>query len=344
MERPRLLKSKSELPSDVKIIDTLDSALEELFYIENPTIRKGSHESRQYCDEFVQERKGVGLYVLYPEDNVAVRTVPEDIYFTLRTARNRNIITTEEQKKYRNTTVGIAGLSVGSAIFSSLVLTSGPQNIKIADPDHVEITNLNRIRATLLDIGDNKAHIAAREAWRIDPYLNIEIWDKGFTEENMDDFFSGTPKLDFFIDEMDSLPMKFAARELAKKKGIPVLMATDNGDSVIVDVERFDQEPDRKIFHGLVEKFTEEEIASPKSGKWFEIAETVIGKDVMTQRHIDSLPEIGRTLAGIPQIGSDAVFAGVIMSVLIRKLANGENIQSGKYVFYADDVFKKSFR
>ena len=48
--------------------------------------------------------------------------------------------------------------------------------------------------------------------------------------------------------------MKFAVREHARARRLPVLMATS--DRGMFDIERFDLEPDRPLFHGLAGEMT----------------------------------------------------------------------------------------
>ena len=107
-------------------------------------------------------------------------------------------------------------------------------------------------RANLTDIGSNKAEVTARNVWELDPFAQIEVWDKGVNRETIERFV-GSPKLSVMVDEMDDIAMKFNCRFECKKLHIPVVMATDNGDGMILDVERFDQEPERPLFHGRVE-------------------------------------------------------------------------------------------
>ena len=84
--------------------------------------------------------------------------------------------------------------------------------MKIADPDIIEITNLNRMRATAFDIGNNKADVAAQNVWEIDPFAEIEVWNEGVHLAKLKDFLLRKPALDIFVDEMDDISMKVAAR------------------------------------------------------------------------------------------------------------------------------------
>src|SRR3989338_1982539 len=113
-------------------------------------------EAKDPLDDFLKNHGIKDTWVYFSWSNTAVHSLPEDLYFKLRTSRNRNIIKEEEQKKYRDIKVGIAGLSVGSAVAEAVSGTGGPKILKIADPDVVELTNLNRLKATMLDIGGKK--------------------------------------------------------------------------------------------------------------------------------------------------------------------------------------------
>ena len=63
-------------------------------------------------------------------------------------------------------TIGIVGLSVGHAIAHTLALEGMCGRLRLADNDRIELSNLNRIPATVLDIGINKAVVAARRIAR----------------------------------------------------------------------------------------------------------------------------------------------------------------------------------
>ena len=46
--------------------------------------------------------------------------------------------------------------------------------IRLADFDEIDLSNLNRVRTHLINIGINKAVIVAREIAEIDPYLKVD--------------------------------------------------------------------------------------------------------------------------------------------------------------------------
>lgn len=336
-QKPVIYNSITKLPGKTRIVQAYKNSLKELFFIRHPKIKKQSSGAASLLQDFLKKTKIKPVWIYYPEQRIAVCTVPEKYYFELRTSRNRNLITEKEQQNFRNMSAGIAGLSVGSCVLSALVVSGGPKKIKIADFDTLEISNLNRIKARLADVGKNKIQIAAREVWDIDPFTQLNLFDKGLTENNLKKFLLGSPKLKVFIDEMDSLPLKISARFLCKKNKIPVIMATDNGDSVVLDVERFDLEPKRKIFHGLLGNISPKLLENLDYKHWLSLATKIVGPEYLTPKMQLSLLEIGKTLPAVPQLGAVASIAGASICLALRNISNNQAMPSGRYVISLEE-------
>lgn len=329
---PELIKEKQQLPSGAAVSDYYSLAIRELFFVRNPCEKKDDPVSEKKCLDFIAENSDGGIWVYFPWRNEAISLPPEDIFFELKTARNRHLITKEEQNALRKIRLGVAGMSVGSSVIHALVLGGGPKRIKIADFDDMEITNTNRLRASVLDLGKNKTEIAARSLWEMDPFLEIELWRGGVKAEDADSFVGDSP-LDMIVDEVDSLPVKIALRKAAKKHKIPLFMATDFDDGVIVDVERHDLNPETEFFNGRV---SEEEISLVDGGDkkiWLNLAGKIIGDEVLSERMKKSLGEIGISISGVPQLGVSSALAGAALSYAIAGVAAGKVLNSGRYVF-----------
>lgn len=324
---PRLYKTASALPKGTRRVDALTGAMNELFFIDHPAVSKKHPQAPERLATFLKKTKAKSVWAYYPWRRTAVRIPDESTYYRLRTARNRDLIPEEEQRSYRACAVGIAGLSVGSAALASLVATGGPVRLKIADPDTIEITNLNRIRATLLDVAQNKAVVAARSAWELDPFARIELWDRGIRADTLARFIKG---LDIFVDEMDDIGMKVACREACKKARVPVLMATDNGDSVIVDVERYDLEPRRPLFHGRV-TLPAGNLSDLSREAFVALANQIIDPALFTDRQRDSIAAIGTRLSGVAQIATAASLSGAAIAFAVRRIGAGLPMPSGRY-------------
>lgn len=335
MEKAVIHRSSATLPKGAKRIDAFPSAIEELFFIEHPEVSKKHPDAPARARAFAKASNIKSVWAYFPWSKTAVRIPDEATYFRLRTARNRDLITEEEQRAYRAASVGIAGLSVGSAAVAALVATGGPKRLKIADPDTIEITNLNRIRAALPHVGENKAAVAASAAWELDPFAKIEAWEQGITAATLDRFVAG---LDVFVDEMDDIAMKVACRKACKKARIPVVMATDNGDSIIMDIERFDTEPRRPIFHGRV-TLPAGSLTDLSREAFVALANEIIDPRQFTDRQRDSIQAIGTRLSGIAQLGTAASIAGAAIAYVVRRIATGAPMPSGRYVMGCEPAF-----
>ena len=234
--------------------DIVSHCLEELFDITHPQLKPDNSAYAKTKASFLKswsnkkKKEDIGVWVYYSWSKSLIHFPPEDMYIALRTSRNRNLITPEEQKIFQNKCVGIAGMSVGSNILNTLVLIGGPRHLKIADLDSISVPNLNRLMAPVSAVGVNKGVYFARRCLEVDPFLKIDVYSKGLGVGNFKSFFE-EPKLDLFIEEMDNPYLKIESRKVARNLGIPVIMAADNGDGALIDVERFDLEPDRPLLH-----------------------------------------------------------------------------------------------
>lgn len=335
---PKIYKKETDIPRGTKKCDTAESATGELFFIENPHVRKSTPEANEQLREYACTSVHTYVWAYYPWRKLAVRIPEERVYYRLRTARNKHLITEKEQRRFRDASIGITGLSVGSAVAAALVSTGGPKHMRLADPDILEITNLNRISAKLPDIGENKTTIAARSAWELDPFLELDLWPDGVSRKSLKKFLTGKKKLDVFVDEMDNVELKILSRALCRELHIPVVMATDNGDSIIVDVERFDTEPGRPVFHGRIE-FSNDEIANLDRDQFIKLASKIIDPTYFTQRQQQSLMDIGKSLSGIAQLGTAATIAGAAVAYVSRRIITGVDMPSGRYVMGCEPTF-----
>ncbi|MEK6878501.1 MAG: ThiF family adenylyltransferase [Nanoarchaeota archaeon] len=324
-----------------KVIDIYSNQSKELFEVQNPRITD-EKELKKKFPEFEEERKkeSSGDWIYYEWNNTFLHTLTEKENDSLRTNRNKNIITAEEQKKLANFTVAIAGLSVGGNIATTLAYNGFSKNIKIADFDTLATTNLNRVRGKLSDVGSAKIEIISRQLYELDPYVNIIAFDKGLNKKNISEFLAGIPKTNLVFEIIDNLPLKILIRKEAKKHKIPVVMLTSIGNSVLIDIERYDQDPKTKIFNGMVdEKILEYILADkiPKSEVNKYVME-IVGPENIPPRVVESVKSIGKTLVGRPQLMSTVTITSGIACFIARKIALGDKVTSGRKIFKFDDL------
>ncbi len=334
-----------------KVLDSFSEQLHELFLIRNPRFRFNkdfAQELETFINDFRQEKtlEETGYWVFFPWNETLVHYLPEVEHLELRTARNKNLISGQEQEKYYNATVGVAGLSVGSHAALTLAMTGGAKNIKLADPDTISVSNLNRLRYGAMQVGLNKTEAAAHFIYEINPYSNIFLYPEGINQDNIEEFVKGSvsvPKLDILLEGVDNLEMKILLREYAKKAGIPVVMATDNGDGIIVDVERYDLEPDLLLFNGALGNFSIEDFRNFPPQQLPQLATKVAGPDYVVPKMLASVFEVGKSLYSWPQLGTAATFTGVATAYLTRNIINNKNIKSGKYDINLDSIFESDY-
>ncbi len=264
-------------------------------------------------------------WAYYPWRRTLVRILGPRAYFRVRTDRNRNLISGPEQQKLAALRVGVIGLSVGHIVAHTLAMQGLCGEIRLADFDELELSNLNRVPATVFDLGVNKAVAAARRIAEIDPYLVVRVEAAGLTRETIDGFLDG---LDIVVEECDSLDVKALVREACRRLGQPVLMATS--DRGLVDVERFDQEPDRPVFHGLLDGLDSAALAGLDSRQKIPHVLRIIESSGLSPRGAASLVEVGQTLATWPQLAGDVLVGASAVAEAVRRIGLGEPLPSGR--------------
>jgi molybdopterin/thiamine biosynthesis adenylyltransferase len=270
-----------------------------------------------------------GRWVLYPWSGRLVHLLPPAEFRELRLDRNRHKVTREEQATLDGLTIGIVGLSVGNAIATTLALEGTCGHLRLADFDHLALSNLNRIRAGVEDIGLPKAVLAARQIFEQDPYVDLSLWQEGLAPASIDEFLDGPPPVDVLVEECDDLRLKVLVREAARARRLPVLMATS--DRGMIDVERFDREPARPLFHGLVGDLAAADVPEqPDTEEKVKIVTGILGLDTLSPRIGASMLEIGETITTWPQLGSDVALGGATITAAVRRLALGQTLPSGR--------------
>ena len=264
-------------------------------------------------------------WVYYPWRRAVVAVLDPPSFRRVRLDRNRNMVTAAEQEAFGDLRIGVVGLSVGHAVAHTIATQGLCGELRLADFDELELTNLNRVPATVFDIGLNKAIVAARRISELDPYLPLQVVTSGLTESSVDEFLDG---LDIVVEECDSLDMKVIVREAARARRIPVLMATS--DRGLVDVERFDLEPDRPILHGLLGAVDTASLSTLASQDKVPHVLRILDASRLSARGAASLIEVGQTLATWPQLAGDVMLGATAIAEAVRRIGLGEQLPSGR--------------
>lgn len=231
----------------------------------------------------------------------------------------------------RQSRVAIAGLSVGSNIASALAHHGIGGTYSFADRDDLATSNLNRTQARLLDVGLPKCQLAARALLELDPFAACFLYPDGLDDDSVEEFVAAS---DIVFDEVDDFRIKVKLRLAARAHGKPLLMATNLGDSVLIDVERWDRPPDGlKPFHGQLDGLSIDDLMGSdlRPDQVSRFAAQVIGVGNVPLRALASLPLIGVELTGRPQVASTASLAAGAATMAARSILLNAPLASGRY-------------
>lgn len=311
----------------VHVHDTIDAQLADLIKSRNPSSNFSDEELAQRAAAHVGAVpvQDYGRWLFFPWSKRLVHLLPAAEFAEVRSDRNRNKITKAEQQKLTRLKLALAGLSVGNAIANTLALEGVFGELRMADFDTLDLSNMNRIRCAVHDIGLNKAIIGARQIFEQNPYANLVLFTDGVTPENIGEFLDGA---DLCLDECDSMYIKVKLREEARARKIPVVMETS--DRGMLDIERFDLEPDRPVLHGLLGGLTAEDVLKMPPPARLGIILRIVGATTMSSRAAASLLEFGRTLRGLSQLGSDVTLGGATTTAVVRRFGLGLPLASGR--------------
>lgn len=316
----------------LSIVDDSTEEAKEYALLMNPSVLRSGEAPKKLHELDLS-------WIVFPWRKTAVRTLARREYDALRASRNFNLITKGEAMILGDKKVGIAGLNVGNPAAVCLALEGIGAYFRMADNDILSLSNLNRFRASITDLGVNKAVLSARQVLEINPFLSVDVWDKGIDLENISEFVSG---IDILIEEMDALPLKIAIREEARRQRIPTIMVTGSGHDIILDIERFDREPKLKILSGTLTEDVQNGIAlGPKNfDEKVALARDFMGTQYLSERLVSSFDEVGKSLIGIPQLAEASFIRGAALTHACRDILLGENIQSGRYAFGLSQLYE----
>ena len=265
------------------------------------------------------------VHVYYPWRGAVVHMLGPRGFAAVRLDRNRQRITTEEQRRLRRQRVGVVGLSAGLSAAATIALEGLCGELRLADFDDIDLSNLNRLPASVLDVGTNKSVVAARRVAEIDPYLPVHIVPAGLSSETADEFVAG---LDVLVEECDDLALKVSVREVARRQRVAVVMETS--DRGMLDVERFDLEPERPVLHGLLGDIHASSLVSLSVADKVPYVLAIVDPPNISARAGASLAEVGHTLSTWPQLGSDVTLGGATVAAAVRRIGLGEDLPSGR--------------
>lgn len=322
----------------VFIHDELYGQLHELIKMQTPSVKIKQEEYKGLISNHLggKEIDKYGVWVYYPWNRRLVHMLDKEEFIKVRTNRNQYKITRKEQEILSTKKIGIIGLSVGQSIALTLAMERSFGELRLTDFDTLELSNLNRIRSGVHNLGVPKIVITAREIAEIDPFLIVNCFFEGLSEGNMDSFFTGNGKLDLVVDECDGLDIKILARVKARELQIPVIM--DTSDRGMLDVERFDLEPRRALLHGTIDNVDPKTIKGLSTEDKIPVMLQMLGIENISLRAKASMLEVDQTINTWPQLASSVVLGGAVGADVCRRIFLDEFHESGRYYIDLDEL------
>jgi hypothetical protein len=321
------------------VCDQLLDQIKELIKLQHPSRKLSAIEVDQIIEKKWQSQAPLlyGVWAFYPWSNRLVHILDKDEFIEVRTSRNQYKITPEEREILSEKIIGVIGLSVGQSVSVTMAMERICGELRLADFDLLELTNLNRIRTGVQNLGILKVHSVAREIAEMDPYIKVRCFQNGLTEENMDEFFMQHGKLDLVVEESDGFDIKVLARYKARELQVPVIM--EASDRCMVDVERFDLEPNRPILHGILDHLDVAKLKTLTTNEekipyMFDI----LGLKSTSTKLRASMLEMQQTITTWPQLASAVTMGGGITADVSRRMLLNNFKGSGRYYVDIDEL------
>jgi len=266
-----------------------------------------------------------GVQLFEFPDGAIIPYLNKDLHLSMRTDRNRGLVSEEDQIELYNKDILVAGQSVGRSITRSLVVSGIGKKFTLIDPDHISATNLNRLGVDNDQLGKKKVVSSYEEFSKIDPYIEWLLLDRGYQTGDIDQ------RHDLVIDEMDDVRSKVLFSLEAREKGLKWAMATDLGGTVLVDF--IDYKKVDKLFAGKIsdkeaEILTECDLTSKDTLKFLR---KIIGlKNILHEPDLVKAMFLlkRKELNGIPQLYSTVSKAGAAMTEISRVVLLDKNDKS----------------
>ncbi|MET0387425.1 MAG: Rv1355c family protein [Polyangiales bacterium] len=339
--RERLAHLLAREPN-LAIIDTLPTQLADLARVRKKRKQLAAADLAAEIDLVLEGSPlhEFGNWVHFPWRHQLVRLLPEAPFRQLRWDRNQYKIAADEQRLLASKTILVVGLSVGRTALLNLVQEGIGTHFRLCDFDHLDISNLNRLRGSVADIGVNKVVLAAREVFEQDPYLDVAIYPQGASADNLEEVFPAT--VDLLVEECDDLCMKLWLRERARALRVPVIMETS--DRGMLDIERFDREPERPVFHGLVADLEARSLQGLTTRQRVPFVLRILDTERLSVRLSSSLAEVEESISTWPQLASSVSLGGALVCDAARRILLGTHQVSGRYYVDLDELLREDAR
>lgn len=127
--------------------------------------------------------------------------IGQDWAYEAAFARHEGLINADEQQRLRRSHVAIVGMGGVGGVHLVTLGRLGIGRFSIADLDAFDVANMNRQYGARTDtLGRPKAEVMAEEIRRINPEVELRVFEHGIAADSIADFLSG---VDLFVDGID---------------------------------------------------------------------------------------------------------------------------------------------
>lgn len=320
---------------EIKIVDEYEDQINELYKIRHPAEQNNQLKKQQFVEQLFGPRPlSTGQWVYFHWKNTLVHILDQSFFEEIRTARNYPLISKSEQKRFNAGVIAIVGLSVGSSIALTIAQSGGGNTMKLADFDTLSLSNLNRIKGSLTNLGQNKTHLVAEQIYELNPYANLILFEAGLNASNLEEFMCADPKPNVIIDEADDLATKQFVRLAARSLKIPLVMATDNGLESNIRIIRFDRSPNAShmknvptlSFKQVLSGYQKLEPAKLTTHQKLKLIAKLVGtKNVSYEMQKGSIMAAKNQIAGWPQIAPTVFLGGSLAAYAVLLILNNQS-------------------
>lgn len=276
---------------------------------------------------------------------------------TGRYSRHKAFISSIEQEKLHYAKILIAGCGAGSSIAAHLArLGIGTRGeIVCADPDMVEINNLNRQAYFESHVGDYKARALVDVIHRINSDVNVIAVLDGITDSNIEMLVKNSHIVVEMVD-IAAPDVTFAIHEAAVEYKKPLVTGMDVGEGITVSVfdYRSSYQMSYREYLGINGNITKEDMKdlsalgltiqsligpvgqqfqTAKEAKSyyetiFELKSAEIFKKLPREMHSAAQQLIKNQLNYIPQSGLAAGLLGVVEAAIVKDIIIGKKVKT----------------
>ena len=172
----------------------------------------------------------------------------------------------------------------------------------------------------------------------INLYSDLYLFPQGLNERNIN-FFFRKPKPNICFELIDDFKMKINLRLAARKERVPVVMFSNVGNNIIIDIERFDLFPSMPLFNGILENLPNRILEDNNINSNIYAIE-MVGEKLIPSRAKESVKDIGKKLVGRPQLNSAVIISSGLSGYITKRIICDKSKINGRFIFKIDDIFK----